>query len=117
MGCLGPMLTRREPQGWAYGLKLRADHLNQAGVAHGGTLTTLLDQALSAIAWQQSNKQPCVTLQLNTSFLQAARLHQQLIARGSITHTTGALLFMTGTLHADDQLIATAQAIMKRLKA
>ena len=111
------MLTRREPQGWAYGLKLRADHLNQVGVAHGGTLATLLDQALSAIAWQHAGKQPCVTVQLNTSFLHAARLHQELIARGCVTHTTGALLFMTGTLHADDQLIATAQAIMKRLKA
>jgi hypothetical protein len=95
MGGLGPLLTRREGDGWAYAL-----HLNHA---------------LSTIAWQASERTPCVTVQLNISFLGASRPGQLLVARGRVTHQTGSLLFMEGTLHADNAHVASAQAVMKRL--
>ncbi len=115
MSTLGPFLSRREAGGWAYGLRIDERHLNQAGIVHGGTLTALMDQALSAIAWQEAGKVACVTVQLNMSFLQAAHSEQTLVARGTVTHTAGSMLFMEGSLHADETLVATAQAVMKRL--
>lgn len=115
MATLGPLLSRREGDGWMYGLQLDERHLNQAGIVHGGTITTLLDHALSTIAWQHAGKTACVTVQLNTSFLRGAQPGQLLTARGTVTHSSGSMLFLDGTLHADEQLIATAQAVMKRL--
>lgn len=115
MGTLGPMLTRREDDAWAYALRIHDGHLNQAGAVHGGTITTLADQAISAIAWAQAGKVPCVTVQLNISFLGPATVGQLLVARGRISREAGSLLFLDGTVHANDTLIATAQAVMKRL--
>lgn len=113
---LGPLLSRREAHGWAYGLQVDDRHLNQAGIVHGGTLTALIDHTLSTIAWEHSGKTPCLTVQLNTNFLRAAQPGQLLVARGSVTHGSGSMLFLDGSLHVDDTLVATAQAIMKRLK-
>jgi len=115
MSALGPLLSRREGEGWAYGLRIDSRHLNQAGIVHGGTLTALMDQALSTIAWEHAGKTPCLTVQLNTSFLRAARAGQTLSARGTVTHGSGSMLFLDGSIHADDVLVATGQAIMKRL--
>lgn len=115
MSTLGPLLSRREGDSWVYGLRIDERHLNQAGIVHGGTLTALLDHAVSTIAWDLSNKQPCVTVQLNTSFLRSARAGQILCARARANHTSGSMLFLEATLHADEVLVATAQAVMKRL--
>lgn len=115
MSTLGPMLTRREAGGWAYGLRMDERHLNQAGIVHGGTTTALMDQALSAIAWEHAGKQPCLTVQLTLSFVRAAQAGQTLVARGTVTHSSGSMVFLNGTLHADEALIATAQAVMKRV--
>lgn len=115
MSTLGPMLSRREADGWVYGLRADDRHLNQAGIVHGGTTTALMDQALSTVAWEHAGRQPCLTVQLNMSFLQAAQAGQTLVARGTVTHSSGSMLFLDGTLHADDRLIATAQAVMKRV--
>ncbi len=115
MTALGPLLSRREGDSWAYGLRLDSRHLNQAGIVHGGTVTALLDHALSTIAWEHSGKVACVTVQLNTSFLRTAKPGELLSARGSVTHSSGSMLFLDGTLRADDTLIATGQAVMKRL--
>ena len=115
MTTLGPLLSRREACGWAYALQLDDRHLNQAGIVHGGTLTALLDHALSTLAWEHAGKTACVTVHLSTSFLQAARPGQLLVARGGITQSGGSLLFLDGSLQADDTLVATAQAVMKRL--
>ncbi len=116
MGALGPLLTRREGDQWAYAIRLGNDHLNLAQVVHGGTLTALMDHALSTIAWNSAGKAPCVTVQLNVNFLGASRSGQLLVARGKVTHETGSLIFLDGALHADDAPVATAQAIMKRLE-
>lgn len=116
MGVLGPLLTRREGDQWVYAIRLRDEHLNPARVVHGGTLTTLMDHVLSTVAWDRTGRTPCVTVQLNVSFLGASRAGQLLMARGTVTHEAGSLIFLDGALHADDVLVGTAQAIMKRLK-
>ncbi|PLC51462.1 phenylacetic acid degradation protein [Pollutimonas subterranea] len=116
MGVLGPLLTRRDGDQWAYAIRVRDEHLNQAQVVHGGTITALMDHALSTIAWDRAGRVPCVTVQLNVNFLGTSRAGQLLVARGKVSHEAGSLLFLDGTLHADDILVSTAQAIMKRLE-
>ncbi|MBB5216507.1 PaaI family thioesterase [Parapusillimonas granuli] len=117
MGTLGPLMSRREPGGWAYAIELRDEHLNRAGMVHGGTLAALMDHALSTIAWDRAGRLPCVTVQLNMNFLGPSRAGQLLVARGRVDHESGSLIFLGGSLHADDVLVGSAQAIMKRLKA
>jgi uncharacterized protein (TIGR00369 family) len=115
MNTLGPLLGRGGAGGRSFGLQIDDRHLNPAGVAHGGTIAALLDQALSTIAWEANGRSPCFTVQLNVSFVSAARPGDTLEATGTITHQSGSLIFLDGTLHAGETLIATAQAIMKRM--
>lgn len=116
MGALGPLLSHRAPTGWQYGLQLDERHLNQAGVAHGGTLAALMDQALSALAWEYAGRVPCVTVQFGIQYLCAVNAGETLRATGRVTYAAGALLFLSGEMYVDDVPVASAQAVMKRLQ-
>lgn len=108
---------RSEAQAWAYGLLATADHLNPAGVVHGGLLTALLDHGLSAIAWQALDRRPCVTVQLDTHFLAPARAGQFLEVRGQVLRATSSLVFMRGELSVAGNVVATGAAVLKVLAA
>ena len=113
MGTAGPLWTRREDAGWGYGLLAEARHLNPLGVVHGGTLLTLLDHAISTVAWEASGRLPCVTLQLDTHFLASVSEGEFAEARAEVSHRTSKLMFMRGHLTVEGRPVLTAQAIMR----
>ena len=113
MGVAGPLWTRHEADGWAYGLLLAPGHFNPAGVAHGGALLTLIDHVMSTVAWEASGRTPCLTLQLDTQLLAPARAGQFVEARARVVRRTHSLLFMQGSVTLDDAPILVAQAILK----
>nr|WP_316641650.1 PaaI family thioesterase [uncultured Roseateles sp.] len=116
-GLVGPLWTRKEEHSWAYGLLATQDHLNPANVVHGGLLTTLIDHALSAIAWEALERRACVTVQLDTHFLSAAREGQFLEARGRVVKATGSLVFMQGRVSVDGVELITASSLLKVMAA
>ncbi|MBT9504929.1 MAG: PaaI family thioesterase [Burkholderiaceae bacterium] len=116
-GLVGPLWTRKEEQGWAYGLLTTRDHLNPANLVHGGLLTTLIDHALSAIAWEALERRACVTVQLDTYFLAAAREAQFLEARGRVVKATSSLVFMQGQVSVAGLEVVSASAILKIVAA
>ncbi|WP_238446976.1 PaaI family thioesterase [Azohydromonas australica] len=115
IGLVGPLWTRKEESVWAYGLLATNEHTNPAGVVHGGLLTTLVDHALSSIAWESSGRRACVTVQLDTQFLSAAREGQFLEARGRVVRATSSLVFMQGEISVGGSAIVAASAVLKML--
>jgi len=113
----GPLWTRREADGWAYAFVCEARHLNPAQRVHGGALMTLLDHAISSVAWEATGRRPCVTLQLDSQFLAAVEAGQFAEARARVTHQTRGLVFMQGTVSVGAQDVLVAQAILKILPA
>lgn len=113
IGLVGPLWTRREDAAWAYGLLATASHVNPAGVVHGGLLATLIDHALSAIAWEAAGRRPCVTVQLDTHFLAPGRVGQFLVARGTVLRSSASLVFMQGRITADESDLVAATAVLK----
>ena len=111
--CAGPLWTCKEDAGWAYGIFAEARHLNRAGLVHGGLLETLMDHAVSSIAWEASRRQPCVTLQMDAHFLAPALEGMFLEARGMLVHRTSGTLFMQGSLTSGGKPLMSAQALMK----
>jgi uncharacterized protein (TIGR00369 family) len=111
----GPLWTCKEEAGWAYGILAEARHLNPAQLVHGGLLETLMDHALSSIAWEASGRRVCVTLQMDTHFLAPARTGMFIEARGRVMHSTSSMLFMHGMLTVGSQPVMSAQALMKIL--
>lgn len=114
-GRFGPLWTLKEADGWCYGVLAQEEHLNPAGAVHGGALASLLDHALSAIAWQLLDRRPCVTVQLDVQFVSAAACGDFLVARGQLVRATGSLAFMRGTVAVDDRPIALGSAVLKQL--
>lgn len=112
-GLVGPLWTRKEETAWAYGLIATTDHLNPAGLVHGGVLTTLIDHALSAIAWESIGRRACVTVQLDTQFLLAAHEGAFLEARGRVARATSSLVFMQGQVTVDGAEVVAASAVLK----
>jgi len=113
VGLIGPLLTRREGDAWAYAIRTEAKHTNPAGIVHGGLLTALLDHALSVIAWEANERRACITVALDVHFLAAARPGDLVVARGRVVRTSASLVFMQGSLTVDDKEVATGKAIMK----
>lgn len=116
VGLVGPLWTRQEEPDWAYGVLAGPEHLNPAGLVHGGLLMSLMDHALSAIAWEAVGRRACVTVQMDTQFLSGARESQFLTARGRVTRATSSLVFMNGTVCVEDKEILAASALLKVLE-
>ncbi|PJI98389.1 uncharacterized protein (TIGR00369 family) [Acidovorax sp. 69] len=112
----GPLWAQREEQGWAYGIAVGPQHLNPAGATHGGALMTLMDHALSAVAWEACERIPCVTLQMDSHFVSPVRPGQFVEARATVIERTGSLVFMRGELRTGHSLVLTAHALMKALR-
>jgi acyl-coenzyme A thioesterase PaaI-like protein len=70
-GTLGIPWAKKTGDQWLYGLLTGPEHLNPAGVVHGGVLMAFADHGLSFLAWEAAERAPCTTIQLNTHFLDA----------------------------------------------
>jgi uncharacterized protein (TIGR00369 family) len=116
MGQSGPLWTRREGDGWLYGLLAEDRHMNPAGVVHGGALATLIDHVISTVAWTACDRTPCVTVQLDTHFLAEVRAGDFALARASITARTGTLVFVDGLVEVEGRAVLTARGVMKILR-
>lgn len=112
----GPLWARREGDGWAYGFAISTQHLNPAGVVHGGALLTLVDHAMSTVAWEVAGRVPCVTLQLDSHFAAPVLAGQFVEARAQVAKRTSSLIFMRGDLRVGDSLVLGAQALLKPLR-
>jgi uncharacterized protein (TIGR00369 family) len=110
---MGPLWTRKEGEGWGYGILATQDHLNPAGFVHGGVLCALFDHVVSAVAWEAVDRRTCVTVQLNTQFLSAARAGQFLEARGRVVRATSTLVFVEAALNCGDAELLRGSSVQK----
>jgi uncharacterized protein (TIGR00369 family) len=116
-GLIGPLWSRTEQGVLAFGLIAGEDHLNPAGLVHGGMLTTLLDQVISTAAWQTAERLPCVTIQLDTQFLSAVKAGAFVEARAEVVKKTREIVFARGELIVSMTIVATGNAVLKILQA
>jgi acyl-coenzyme A thioesterase PaaI-like protein len=113
MDVVGPLWARFEENCWTYGLIAQDHHLNSAKVVHGGLLQSLIDHALSAIAWEAAGRKPCITVQTDSQFLSAVKSNDFIVAHGMETHRTRRLIFMRGDLEVHGEKVLSAQAVFK----
>ena len=108
--------ARRQGDSWEYGLLVEPRHENGVGVVHGGMLVTLLDQAVSLVAWAANEQQPCTTIHLDTHFVAPSVAGDFIVARGEVARKTSSLIFLRGTLSVNEKQIMYGQGIMKILR-
>ncbi|WP_319498507.1 PaaI family thioesterase [uncultured Cohaesibacter sp.] len=118
MGSIGPLMRRKDESGKnRYGLLITPQHLNAIGLAHGGVITSLIDQVIALEAWNAADRQPTVTVQMDTRFVGSAKAESFLQATAVIKHQTGSMMFVDADVHGDgDALIASATSVMKIIR-
>ena len=85
----------------------KPEHLNSFSVTHGGALMTLLDVTMAVAARSVQKDMGVVTIEMKTSFMQAAR--GSLRVKSRLMHRTKNMAFTEGTVY-DEQGRACAHA-------
>jgi uncharacterized protein (TIGR00369 family) len=100
----------------------RPEHLNSFAVVHGGASMTLLDVAMAhaarSVLTGGDAEMGCVTIEMKTSFVQAARGERgALLATGKLLHRTLNMAFVEGRIvDARGRLCAHATGTFKYVR-
>ena len=95
---------------------INENHLNAAGIAHGGFIAAFVDAGAGSAAHKSADKNMCVTISLELKFISAVKLNQELIGFVKIQKKTKSMVFLTCELKASDKIVATASGVWKILK-
>ena len=108
---LGMQITRFEDGNCTVELTVGAQHLNMAGVAHGGVHATLLDTSMGGTLVSIIEEEEwCATAQLDISYLNAVREGVCLIATSEVVRRGRHIAHVEGILEtADGTRVASAK--------
>ena len=101
---------------YEFKVTIKENHLNRAGITHGGFIATLVDAGAGAAAHRKAEGSPCVTISLELKFISVVKLGQELIGKTKIQKKTKSMVFLTCELTAEDKIVATASGVWKILK-
>ena len=95
---------------------INANHLNAAGITHGGYLSALIDAGAGTAAHRASGNAPCVTISLDLKFIGASKMGDEVTGFTKILKKTNTLVFLFCELKCNDKIITSASGIWKILK-
>ena len=95
---------------------INQNHLNAAGITHGGFIAAVVDAGAGTAAHRAADKNPCVTISLELKFISAVKLGQELFGKVKIQKKTKSMVFLTCELTTANKIAATASGVWKILK-
>ena len=95
---------------------INENHLNAAGITHGGYLAALIDAGSGTAAHKVAENAPCVTISLNIKFIGASIVGDEVKGYTKILKKTNTLVFLQSELKCNDKIIASASGVWKILK-
>ena len=95
---------------------INKNHLNAAGITHGGYLSALIDAGAGTAAYRTSGNAPCVTISLDLKFISASKVGDEVTGFTRILKKTNSLVFLFCELRCNDKIITSASGIWKILK-
>ena len=95
---------------------INENHLNAAGITHGGYISALVDSGAGTAAHRAVGNAHCVTISLDLKFISVVKLGQELIGHVKIQKKTRSLVFLTCELKVADKIATTASGVWKILK-
>ena len=95
---------------------INENHLNTAGITHGGYLCALIDAGSGTAAHRAADNAPCVTISLDLKFIGASKIGDEIIGYTKILKKTKTLIFLFCELKCNDKIITSASGVWKILK-
>ena len=91
------------------------NHLNAAGITHGGYLSALVDAGAGTAAHRSAGNAPCVTISLDLKFIGVSKIGDEIIGYVKILKKTKTLVFISSEIFASEKIVATASGTWKIL--
>ena len=96
--------------------KINENHLNAAGITHGGYLSALIDAGAGTAAHRSAENAPCVTISLDLKFIGSSKKGDEILGYVKILKKTKTLVFLFCELRNSNKIITSASGIWKILK-
>ena len=101
---------------YEFKVTINENHLNAAGITHGGFIAAFVDAGAGTAAHRAVNGNPCVTISLELKFISSVQLGQELVGKTKIQKNTNSMVFLTCELKVENKIVATASGVWKILK-
>ena len=95
---------------------INENHLNAAGITHGGYLSALVDAGAGTAAHRTAENSPCVTISLDLKFIGASKIGDVIFGNVKILKKTKTLIFLFCELKCNNKIITSASGVWKILK-
>ena len=92
------------------------NHLNAAGITHGGYLSALIDAGAGTAAHRTAENAPCVTVSLDLKFIGVSKVGDEIFGKVKILKKTKTLVFLFCELECNNKIITSASGVWKILK-
>ncbi len=92
------------------------NHLNAAGITHGGYLSALIDAGAGTAAHRSADNAHCVTISLDIKFIGSSKVNDEIYGKVKILKKTKTLVFLFCELNCNGKIITSASGIWKILK-
>ena len=113
---VGPLWERAVDGVHEYALPTADKHHNRRGLVQGGLLMTFADRSSGMTARYVSGQPTLATVQMDTQFIDSARIGEILISKPRVIRTTRSLIFTTTEVTAGSRCIVSASGVFKILK-
>lgn len=112
---MGPFYFRRDPDGRPRcAFRAEQKHMNAGGRMHGGALMTFADISLFVIAYETMEGHLGVTVQLDSTFLDGARVGDLIECTGEVTRAGKSLVFVRGQITTGEKLLFTFSGMIRK---
>ena len=95
---------------------INENHLNAAGITHGGYLSALVDAGAGTAAHRSADNAPCVTISLDLKFIGASKIGDEIIGHVKILKKTKTLVFLFCELRCNEKINTSASGVWIILK-
>ena len=113
-GLLFRIISKNEYQ---FKSTINKNHLNKAGITHGGYIASLIDAGSGTAVHRSTNTNSCVTVSLDIKFIAPTKENDQILGSVKILKKTKSMVFMICQLQCNSKIIASASGVWKILKA
>ena len=112
----GVMFRKVSDTEYEFKSTINENHLNAAGITHGGYLSALVDAGAGTAAHRSADNAPCVTISLDLKFIGASKVGDEIIGHVKILKKTKTLVFVFCELRCNQKIITSASGVWKILK-
>ena len=112
----GLLVKKKSENEFQFKAKVTSNHLNRAGITHGGYIASIIDAGCGSAAHRSVENIPCVTIALEIKFIAPTKEGDEILGTATISKKTKSMIFLICTLECDGKVTATASGVWKILR-